>query len=507
MATEYALALKATLDTTDVQQKLNQLKQQQQGASSGNGGLGSGGIQQALLRLNTTLMNLQRSIDRLSGQSGMNGRRPYGPSSKGYLLVAPSSSNIGKLQDMTNSKFSQMQALLNQQNQLFRNAVANAFSRLPPRQQDVLRLRGIDPARKDFVPNLRAAYAQYEKYGKDGIRGRDFRYGLGGESNPMRNAKPARNAAPILPQSQAGGRMVPEQKAQLRNVSQLAFGVVAGGAADYFEATGNKTAAKAAGLVSNVGMSAAMGGMMGGPVGAGIGAVTGLLTSAFEELARRAREAAAALDEQHRRIFSGQNVDNALADMFRGQKDRQALEKNDRSYFEAELKKEQALYNKTTEALGKEVGLGGEGRERFNLREYEKETERLMKLRGQDDAEVKRRQNVATLYTANAAVLQKSDSRIAELERVLKSFGTAPRSPLNKARADAASEQAANMKDILSGLKAPDMANVNSLASQGFMVSTADDEARLEETNKYLRDIANLTRQIKDKETEAATYG
>lgn len=32
------------------------------------------------------------------------------------------------------------------------------------------------------------------------------------------------------------------------------------------------------------------------------------------------------------------------------------------------------------------------------------------------------------------------------------------------------------------------------------MVSQSDDEIRLEETNKYLRDIASLTRQIKDKE-------
>lgn len=39
------------------------------------------------------------------------------------------------------------------------------------------------------------------------------------------------------------------------------------------------------------------------------------------------------------------------------------------------------------------------------MRDYEKETERLMKLRGKDDKEVIRRQNVATLYTANAEVL------------------------------------------------------------------------------------------------------
>ena len=63
------------------------------------------------------------------------------------------------------------------------------------------------------------------------------------------------------------------------------------------------------------------------------------------------------------------------------------------------------------------------------------------------------------------------------------------------------------MKETLNNLKAPDMANVNSLASQGFMVSAADDEARLDEANKYLADLVNLTRQIKDKENEAAFYG
>ena len=56
------------------------------------------------------------------------------------------------------------------------------------------------------------------------------------------------------------------------------------------------------------------------------------------------------------------------------------------------------------------------------------------------------------------------------------------------------------MQETLNGLKAPDMQQVNSLASQGFMISQSDDSRRLDETNKYLRDIASLTRQIKDKE-------
>lgn len=70
-----------------------------------------------------------------------------------------------------------------------------------------------------------------------------------------------------------------------------------------------------------------------------------------------------------------------------------------------------------------------------------------------------------------------------------------------------AAEQAASLKEALEALKAPDMANVNSLASQGYMISAADDEARLEEANKYLADLVRLTREIKDKETEAAVYG
>lgn len=52
------------------------------------------------------------------------------------------------------------------------------------------------------------------------------------------------------------------------------------------------------------------------------------------------------------------------------------------------------------------------------------------------------------------------------------------------------------------------MGNVNSLASQGFMISQADDEARMQIQNDYLRDIASTTREIKNLEMkkEEAVY-
>lgn len=75
------------------------------------------------------------------------------------------------------------------------------------------------------------------------------------------------------------------------------------------------------------------------------------------------------------------------------------------------------------------------------------------------------------------------------------------------ARGSAAAQQAELFKEALSNLKAPDMTPVNSLASQGFMIGNGlGDEALLDETNKYLNEIAHLTREIKNKETEAAVY-
>lgn len=282
-------------------------------------------------------------------------------------------------------------------------------------------------------------------------------------------------------------------KANLRMGAGLAFGTIAGGVRQYAQATGNQTLASGANFVQNAGYGMATGALMGGPIGAAIGGAVGILTAAFDELARSAKETAAALDEQHGRIYSGQKVDVALADMFREQKDRKALENKDVSYFQNQLKQEQELYKKTMDAMGKDVGVGGEGLKRFNLREYEKETEKLMKARGKDDQEVIRRQNAASLYTLNAGILQKSDSRIAELEKTIKSLTPKTLGP-SEIRASIAKNEISTLKEALGNLKAPDISNVNSLASQGFMISNADDTERLEEANKYLRDLVNLTR-------------
>ena len=50
----------------------------------------------------------------------------------------------------------------------------------------------------------------------------------------------------------------------------------------------------------------------------------------------------------------------------------------------------------------------------------------------------------------------------------------------------------APLQDALSKLRAPDMQNVNSLASQGVMINRADDASRTESLLDYQREQTNL---------------
>lgn len=59
--------------------------------------------------------------------------------------------------------------------------------------------------------------------------------------------------------------------------------------------------------------------------------------------------------------------------------------------------------------------------------------------------------------------------------------------------------QVSELQNSLSNLKAPNMSNVNSLASQGYMVSEKDDNARQDMQLNYIREQTNLQRDIKNK--------
>ena len=73
MASEYALRLKATLDTSSIQSELQKLRTAQQGgAGNGASGQGAGGgnnlgsLGNTLAKLNNSIVSLQRTIDALA---------------------------------------------------------------------------------------------------------------------------------------------------------------------------------------------------------------------------------------------------------------------------------------------------------------------------------------------------------------------------------------------------------------------------------------------------------
>lgn len=302
-----------------------------------------------------------------------------------------------------------------------------------------------------------------------------------------------------------------------RLIGGMVIGQLAGGVSNYAEATGNKGVAKTISAAGNVAQGAFAGAAIGSIIpglgtaaGAGIGATIALVNSGLQELADRARDAAEALGGQEGRVKSGRLFDIQMRDFKTQQEDKRRLEKKDWGYFKQQLDETGKKFKSVQENMGK-MGIEQEG----GVEAYEKRTLELMRLRGADDAEVKQRQRNVDIYKDQTYWYQKHSGRIDYLNQILKNqekdkTGSATRGgwhvPSPQQRASAAKDATQFLQKQLEGMVAPNMNQVNSLASQGFMISQSDDSMRLKQQTDYLRDIYTVTKQIRDKETEAATY-
>ena len=65
MAEQHTLTIKAELDTSGIQGKLDQLNQQKQSAAGGRGGVGTA-LTSQLTRLDRTLANLTKAVNQLA---------------------------------------------------------------------------------------------------------------------------------------------------------------------------------------------------------------------------------------------------------------------------------------------------------------------------------------------------------------------------------------------------------------------------------------------------------
>lgn len=84
MAEQHTLTIKAELDTSGIQGKLDQLNQQKQSAAGGRGGVGTA-LTSQLTRLDRTLANLTKAVNQLA--AGQKAASSVGTSAKSPVIV------------------------------------------------------------------------------------------------------------------------------------------------------------------------------------------------------------------------------------------------------------------------------------------------------------------------------------------------------------------------------------------------------------------------------------
>ena len=273
MASTYSINLQAKLDTTGVQQELKKLRTAQLDAQNPGGGGGQSGgnlaniqnLDRTLAKLNSTMLSLQKSLDRLSGRASQ--------------MNAPSSEGGAKLSRGTASgpmaPFNWRGTPISRQNDM-----AYAWYRKQSDFQDFNTWsRDYKPSRTDvrrFGSEINAAHTKYMEF---------VRTQWKDELDKLKTRR---------------------QFTASRQIAGLFAGQLIGGAADILNGVGDTKSGTIAGAIGQ-GVSAGFGtaaavSMAGGanPISITVGAIVGVATAATQavsglsQLAKAAREAAEA---------------------------------------------------------------------------------------------------------------------------------------------------------------------------------------------------------------------
>lgn len=434
MASEYNLRLKAVLDTSDVQQKLNQLRNTQKQALNGSqpgqaAAPNLGNLASVLNRLNSTLMQLQNSINRLNSvnvntRNGSSNYIPLGP--LGPIRHVSSSrrpSNLSDTASTINSAIRDFQQIRRDLGAL--NGLGNSI-------RDITRLRNNPSVRNwrtamDYADNGFAwAESLESQFGRSGNRA--FGRSIRGFSAGMAAAPYAAGAYDIY--GFGGSRMRPtianvnqpinpELRRALRWGGGLAAHQIMGGVQSYFQTTGNTTGS----ALMGIGQNAAIGGMIGGPIGVGLGAAVGALSESFKILTDRTKALADAIASQESRVKEAGAVKIALQDQLIQKNDERRLKIGDTQYFQKQLSVTQGRIDRMRK-YNEQVGTDPE-----SLEKYEKETLRQINAfragspTGELPEYIKNRQNIADQYRKNLSEIDKATKRAEGYKTTLEGFG------------------------------------------------------------------------------------
>ena len=413
MASNYKLNLQCVLDTTQVKQELQKLRQLQnqilgnnQGNSvngvSGrnNGGLGNiAGLNSTLSRLTNSINQLNVAINKLNAFN----YRQINTVQPSYAATSRNNNNIPLI---GGSGMSKSQLLtLDKEQELYRNALAkknatDTINRIRTRLNSQVLTASQQSAAEISLNNQEARLAQLNQ--NQTLINQHY-------GTAINNAKRI---------DKVGSGFTGEQK---RMLGGLAFGAGLNAISTGLEATGNQTASNMFSAVGTIGGYAIMGSAA-GPIGAGIGAAVGVIQVGAEQIAVAFKEAADAAANMAKRIEQGRAFDQTKTDIDIASADARALRANDIEYFKNQRRKYSKQFNKDQMYVDQFISEYG------SLEAFEKETDRI-EQEGYDGINNKallqwaeERKKIADRYKESVVRLSKNQNRVESYTSTIESL-------------------------------------------------------------------------------------
>lgn len=614
MASQYSLNLKAVLDTTQVKQELQKLRQMQNqilgnnrgnsvnGSTSNSGNLGNiNSLNSTLSRLTNSINQLNNAITKLNtfNQKSLNTVQPQ------QNAAVAGRANMPQALSFNSNNQSKAFSILNGYGQYERDIQLNRFitdnkfreqfntkvmlAKSPAMGQVQAGIMGALPLYHQFENMPAEEYAMLHSLSNN----KDFQSWYRKQNGKSTKGIPKEVITGL-------GGMVVNQAGQ--DISQIlaiqgydtASQIVSWGSAIGGGALAGGGIGAGVGAAGTFGVGAGAGALIGGVIGGLVGA----LGKATDELQKCATEIADAAKTMQERIKAAAVVDTSFSSFKESLDDKNALKKEDEQYFKDKIEKEKVYAKNAKDFIDSDV-LAGK-----SLVEYEQETHKLEQaaLDGINDeeqlTEVNKRKKIANDYIKAVNDYMQSTSKIEQAQSTLDGIKEKQKAEVEKQEVEkqkvtsfnkiidneklsiiryneneqikdliktgnisgireATLKHRANrnsafdlyqstlneaalatdsktkeellekankyksdwqyssntfdklnqnlgqllvapLQDALSKLQAPNMENVNSLASQGVMINRADDASREQSILDYQREQTDLQRQIKD---------
>ena len=539
----HILKLKATLDTSEVKSKLDQLRQAQQQAlgndqKSGNAPSQSVGgnltqLTSTLNRLNTTMMQMQRTLSQLT----LNGRVQNSHNASS-IPVAITQGGFGAS---------------------FESAIAKTREKA---------LREIFKGKESW------SNRKFERFARRGRASELFVQAFGGtvkqaaaEANIFRRKQPGQDFISGVNRVENENR-----KQMLKPIAGLAFNQGTQILGDALEMTGNNEAAYWTRSVGKVGGYAMMGSAA-GPYGAAVGAALGAVEMLFDKFTEKAKEAQKELEDWNKNIERSQTFkktyDEAKETRTLNSTMSKAVKTDDVARLQAmadQIQKKIDLNSKFLEGQRSSSEYGDTAENIMDIfNQQEKRISQLEHIKSLIDQINEKKKKEAEIenknlenYRKQADILKQSykwneedrqnnaeitlgtydyntlGDKYSEYRTKYLDFKYQYKTNLDKAENATTSESAKQFLDIasrmksamdfnksqmdlfggsqldilnnlLSKIKAPDMTNVTSLASQGLMTFGKNDQL-VDLQVDYMKQQLDVQKQIKDKMREHVEF-